>query len=618
MPISEQLIHLLPDAIANQIAAGEVVQRPASVVKELLENSIDAGAKNIQLVIKDAGKSLIQVIDDGTGMSEIDARMCFERHATSKIKTSNDLYSLRTMGFRGEAMASIAAVAQVELKTKREQDELGRLLKIEASQIKTLDRIVAETGSSISVKNLFFNVPARRNFLKSDFVEFRHINDEFVRIALSAPEIGFSLSHNQSEIYQLKPVNLAKRIIQIFGSNYKEQLIVCEEEVPYIRVSGFVGRPDQAKRTRGEQFFFVNNRFIKSGYLNHAVHEAFRGLLEPDTFIFYVLNLEIDPEHIDINVHPTKTEIKFDDERTVFAVLTSSVKKGLSIHNISPTIDFENRDIFDVNKLQDYEFAKQQLFSKALQELPSSKHRNSNWESFYEGLQNTKPSSINSQENIIFKSSSMNREDNVNAEIGTQVSTFESIKVGSVFQHKYAYLICQSTNGILIIDQQAAHERILYDKYSESITLSNHKKSASQQLLFPIKVELSTTNYSVLMEIKDEILNLGFQFQTISPNTIEILGLPLLLQSFESEKVQIEGLIEQFNQNVSQLNLSKNENILRSLAKRYAIKAGTKLEKDEMISICNSLLTSKNPSMSPNGKKCIHLIEDNQIFSWLV
>lgn len=334
------IIQLLPDSIANQIAAGEVVQRPASVVKELLENSIDAQAKQIQLIVREAGKTLIQIIDDGIGMSETDARMCFERHATSKIRSSEDLFKIKTMGFRGEAMASIAAVAQVEMRTRRITDELGILIRLEASELKAQEVVSTPPGTNIQVKNLFYNVPARRNFLKSNPVEMRHILDEFQRIALANPDISLSLYHNDSEIYNLPAGKLSRRIVDLFGKSYREQLASCEEETSFVSVRGYVGKPEFAKKTRGEQFFYANNRYIKNGYLNHAVMTAFEGLIPEGTHPFYVLFIEIDPIHIDINVHPTKTEIKFDDERTVYAIVQAAVRRAMSQHNLTPSLDF--------------------------------------------------------------------------------------------------------------------------------------------------------------------------------------------------------------------------------------------------------------------------------------
>jgi DNA mismatch repair protein MutL len=399
------IIQLLPDSIANQIAAGEVVQRPSSVVKELLENSIDAEATQVQLIVREAGKTLIQVIDNGKGMSETDARMCFERHATSKIRTSDDLFKIRTMGFRGEAMASIAAVSQVELKTRRNTDELGTMVRIEASELKAQEAISTPEGTNLLVKNLFYNVPARRNFLKSNPVEMRHIIDEFQRVALSNPDIAFSLYHNDAEIYNLPSGKLSRRIVDLFGKSYREQLAPCEEETSFVTVRGFVGKPQFAKKTRGEQFFFANNRFIKNSYLNHAVMSAFEGLMPEGSHPFYVLFIEIDPVHIDINVHPTKTEIKFDDERTVYAIVQAAVRKSMSQHNLAPSLDFDtninySNQFFSFNnaptptstavpsKMNQADFDSERPFAKP-EMSPREKSNLSNWNKLYEGLDNT-------------------------------------------------------------------------------------------------------------------------------------------------------------------------------------------------------------------------------------
>src|ERR1700744_858974 len=338
------IIQLLPDAVANQIAAGEVVQRPASAVKELVENALDAGADRIQLILKDGGKALIQVIDNGCGMSGTDARMSFERHATSKIRKADDLFAIRTMGFRGEAMASIAAIAQVALKTRRHEDELGTCIQIEGSEVLSQEACSAPVGTSICVKNLFYNTPARRNFLKSNPVEMRHIIDEFQRVALANPRVFLSLHHDGQEVYHLPPATLKQRIVHLFGSNYNERLVPVEEDTNVVKLHGFVGKPEYAKRTRGEQFFFVNNRFIKDAYLNHAVLMAFKELLPEDTFPLYVLFIDIDPAKIDINVHPTKTEIKYQDEQTIYAIIRSAVKRSLGRYNITPSLDFDQEN----------------------------------------------------------------------------------------------------------------------------------------------------------------------------------------------------------------------------------------------------------------------------------
>jgi DNA mismatch repair protein MutL len=458
------IIRLLPDNIANQIAAGEVVQRPASVVKELLENSVDAGSTNVQLIVKDAGKQLVQVIDNGKGMSDSDARLCFERHATSKIRSAEDLFAIKTFGFRGEAMASIAAVAQVELKTRQAENELGTLIRIEGSSIIVHEQTAYPVGTSISVKNLFYNIPARRNFLKSNSVEMRHIMDEFVRVALAYPQVAFSFYHNDLELFNLPEEILSKRAVSVLGGSYREQLIPCKEETDFVSISGYIGKPESARKTRGDQFFFVNNRFIKSNYLNHAVMHAFEELIPSDSFPFYILYIEIDPSNIDVNVHPTKTEIKFDDEKTVYAIIKACVKRSLGTHNIMPSLDFD----FNVNvsgftglsansdtATNDYKGYTTKPFAT---QTSIERSNQSNWERMYSGMENNREEGY--QESIKMLSAINGAEDvtRLNKELLHTGNT-------STFQLHQKYIVSQIKSGMMLVDQQAAHERILFEKY---------------------------------------------------------------------------------------------------------------------------------------------------------
>ncbi|MEL6924279.1 MAG: DNA mismatch repair endonuclease MutL, partial [Bacteroidota bacterium] len=476
------VIQLLPDAIANQIAAGEVIQRPASVVKELLENSVDAGATNIKLIVKDAGKGLIQIIDNGCGMSDTDARMCFERHATSKIKRAKDLFEIRTMGFRGEAMASIAAVAQVEMRTRRHNDDLGTRLVMEASEIKKQEPCQCSAGTSISVKNLFFNVPARRNFLKSNTVEMRHILDEFQRIAIAHPDLFFSLHHNNTEVFHLPKGNLRQRIVGVLGSKYNKKLVPVAEETDALKLSGFIGKPEFAKKTRGDQFFYVNDRFIKSGYLNHAVVSAFEDLLPKETYPLYVIFIEIDPARVDINVHPTKQEIKFDDERLVYNYLKVAVRHALGQYSITPTLDFEQevslnpylapsrQNITPPERREPREDTPQTItrssdFSKVSN--PSQRERNNldNWQKIYEGLDelglsaNDTPGETPDVEGPVTIESQW---DSPGSELDDSSKSF-SKQSKEPYQIHASYIVSQIKSGFLLIDQQAAHERILYE-----------------------------------------------------------------------------------------------------------------------------------------------------------
>ena len=617
------IIQLLPDSIANQIAAGEVVQRPASVVKELLENSIDAGATTIQLIVREAGKTLIQVIDDGLGMSETDARMCFERHATSKIRTSEDLFKIRTMGFRGEAMASIAAVAQVEMRTRRETDELGILIKMEASEVKIREAVATEKGTSIQVKNLFYNVPARRNFLKSNPVEMRHILDEFQRVSLSNPDIMFTLHHNDSEIYNLPAGKLSRRIVDLFGKNYREQLASCEEETSFVSVRGYVGKPEYSKKTRGEQFFFANNRYIKNGYLNHAVMSAFEGLIPEGTHPFYVLFIEIDPIHIDINVHPTKTEIKFDDERTVYAIVQAAVRKAMSQHNLTPSLDFET-DVNYTNNIFNFgnsPFQTQKESADAFNnggastyarpEVPVRERANlTNWNKLYEGLGRSvddfDKKDIN-QSNFDFGKDFEPTTVKSKANDITE-NRFQRVRQDSestTFQIHNQYIISQVKSGMLLIDQRAAYERILYEKFSQYLQKHN---GASQQLLFPTTVRLTPADFHLVVEIQDEIRNLGFVLSVKGHDTFVVNGIPADSPE-ENEQAMIEGILEQFKHNEANLHLDKAENVARSMAKRSAGRFGNhNLTVLEMNMLVEQLFASSNPTYTPSGESTMKIV----------
>ena len=605
------VIHLLPDNIANQIAAGEVVQRPASVVKELLENAIDAGATQIKLIVKESGKAMIQVIDDGIGMSETDARMCFERHATSKIRSSDDLFSIKTMGFRGEAMASIAAVAQVELKTRKEENELGTLLQVDGSEVKKAELTSTQKGSSLCVKNLFYNVPARRNFLKSNSVEMRHIVDEFQRVALANSEVSMALHQNDLEMYRLTPGKLSKRIVEVFGKNYKNQMAACLEETELVKVYGYVGKPEFSKKTRGEQFFFVNNRFIKSSYLHHAVMNAFEGLLQEKTYPFYTLFLELDPKHIDINVHPTKTEIKFDDERTVYAVVMAAVRQALGTHNITPTLDFQQ----DVNFAS---FTPQPSGSTGVLKADKAygQYRNvekqdtSHWEKLYEGLQQD-----------------IRQEEDKNAQMDIHPEQRETITFGSAinqmgdlgtpelskeqqyFQIHRKFIATHVKSGLMLVAQHEAHERILYEKF---LLMIEQRSGASQQSLFPQTLELNPSDFSLVMGMEEEIKAIGFEFSVFGKNAIIINGVPADLKA-ANEKELFEGFVEQFKQNQSELSVSTDENVARAIAGRSALKEGTVLEVAEMASLIDQLFACKNPNYAPNGRRSSFILELEKI-----
>ncbi len=594
------IIQLLPDSIANQIAAGEVVQRPASAVKELIENSIDAEATHVKLIVKDSGKTLLQVIDDGKGMSETDARMSLERHATSKIRKAEDLFTLHTMGFRGEALASIAAVSQLELKTRPKDEELGTLLVVEASDVKRQEAVACEKGTSISVKNLFYNIPARRNFLKSNASEYQHILEEFQRLALSHPDISFQLIETDSLEYDLPSGKLSQRIVNLFGKAYQEQLAACQEETPLVKIMGYVGKPQFAKKKRGEQFLFVNKRFIRSNYLNHAVMTAFEDLLPENTFPFYVLFIEVDPKHIDVNVHPTKTEIKFDDERAVYAVVLSAVRQAIGTHNLTPAIDFD-ADVNIIAKLsqatnQSKEVYFEERFGTSLQQS-----NRENWEKLFEG---------DDQRNFFQSPTPAQHVQTLRFESAlNQPETPGNVEEKILCQLHQRYIVRQVRSGMMIIDQQAAHERILFEKFLNQF---KNQSGASQQSLFPQAITFSAADFTLVLEMQQEIEALGFKIEVFGKNTFIVNGIPGNV-STGREKELFEGLIEQFKMNQSELAVPIRENLARSLAKRASLKSGQPLERQEMQSVVDNLFACSTPNYAPDGKPTFFIFGLNKI-----
>ena len=608
------IISLLPDSIANQIAAGEVIQRPASVIKELMENSIDAGSTSIKLIIKDAGKTLLQVIDDGCGMSDQDARMCFERHATSKIKKAKDLFAIRTMGFRGEAMASIAAIAQVEMRTRRQTDELGVKIIIEGSEVKSQEACQCMVGTSISVKNLFFNVPARRNFLKSDTVEMRHVVDEFQRIALAHPDLFFSLHHNKSEVFHLPAGNLRQRIVGMFGSNTNKKLVPISENTDALNMEGFVGKPSFAKKTRGEQFFFVNQRYIKSGYLNHALMSAYEDLLPKDTFPLYVIFLEIDPARIDINVHPTKQEIKFEDERLVYNYLKVAARHALGQYSITPTLDFEQETSLNslpiMNPKQsaggENRFEKRtSLANQSVQKKGAGVNKNAasrlessnlrNWQKLYEGLDELDENSTDpSQQSVTIESAA-----GKNLELRSdQDRPLAESRVP--YQIHGTYIVSQIKSGFILIDQRTAHKRILYERYLND--LQNNQQGV-QQKLFTKTVTVAPADKPLLDEILPQIQLLGFDIEDFGNNSYVIHGIPAELSKGLDEQQLIEDLLEQYKANL-ELKMGIVENIALSLARGSAIKRGQNLTSDEMRELIDNLFACQVLYNGPTGDHC--------------
>ncbi len=608
------IIQLLPDSVANQIAAGEVVQRPASAVKELVENAIDAGADKIQLIIKDAGKSLIQVIDNGCGMSLTDARMSFERHATSKIKRAEDLFAIRTMGFRGEAMASIAAIAQVELKTRRHEDELGTQIFIEASDVLKQEACSANAGTSISVKNLFYNIPARRNFLKSNPVEMRHIIDEFQRVALAHPEVFFTLHHDGQEVYHLPATTLKQRVIHLFGNNYNQRLVPVEEDTTIINLRGFVGKPEFARKTRGEQFFFVNNRFIRDAYLNHAVLTAFEELLPDDTYPLYVLFIDIDPSKIDINVHPTKTEIKYQDEKAIYAIVRSAVKRSLGRYNITPSLDFDQENSIehlitpkpfeqivapviafnaDFNPFTDKKTERELPFLRDTGER-HNKAIPQNWDTLYE---------------ISKREATHQQEMPGGKTIAVDDQEIAKSSDRQFFQVHNRFILSQIKSGFMLISQQAAHERILYERFLQQ--LQNHS-GVSQQSLFPQSLTLNGSDFELLKELLPDIRALGFDIREFGKNTVVVEGIPADLNNVGEHEL-LEHLLEGFKNNLAILKLDKRDNLARSLARNAAIKAGTKLSAEEMNLLTDQLFACQMPNLGLNGKPVITTFTLNEL-----
>ena len=599
------IIQLLPDHVANQIAAGEVVQRPASVVKELLENAVDARATDIKLIIKDAGKSLVQVIDNGLGMSVTDARLCFERHATSKIRQAEDLFSLHTKGFRGEALASIAAIAHVEMKTKQDQEELGTHIIIEGSKFVSQEVAVLPKGTSFAVKNLFFNIPARRNFLKSEVVEYRHIVDEFQRVALAHANIHFTFYHNGSEMFNLPPSNFRQRIVNIFSGKTNEKLVPVQEETEIVAIKGFVSKPEFAKKSRGEQFFFVNDRYIKSGYLHHAIMAAYEGLLRDGAQPSYFLYLQVPPNTIDINIHPTKTEIKFDDEHALYAILRSAVKHSLGQFNVAPVLDFDR----DANLDTPYHYKNLEgalptiqlngNFNPFSEEMPNKSYgsnsyresvkQTSSWESLYVGLKQDTASIAGND------AMQLEREE-VTASLFDESEVEKA--VNKTYQIHRKYIVNPIKSGMVIVDQHRAHQRVLYEQFLINMTVH---QASSQQLLFPLQLNFSHTEIALLSELKVALVNTGFVFEETNEDSVVISGLPVNVSESEVSIV-LEHLLSDLHDGIPESSFSQNDTIAKSMAKSLAVKTGTYLTEKEQENLVNGLFACKEPNVSPFQK----------------
>ena len=583
---------LLPDHVANQIAAGEVIQRPSSVVKELLENAVDAKSNKIKLIIKNAGKTLIQVIDNGNGINSHDICIAFERHATSKIKMADDLFKIQTKGFRGEALASIAAISHVELHTKTKNDEISHSIRIEGSKIVNQVFSTKPLGTSVSVKNLFYNVPARRNFLKSDNVELRHILDEFQRIALSHPEINFMLINNETEIFNLSLSNFRKRISSILGSKCESYLVPIEENTSLVKIKGFIFKPEYSKRSRGHQFFFVNNRFIKNSFLHHAITSAFEGLLKQGFYPGYFLHFKIDPKKIDINIHPTKTEIKFDEEQSIYAVLRSAVKHSLGIFQVLPTLDFEKNNSFEVP----YSFKNE---NPTLPKIEVNSEFNP-----FKDSKNTIISKAKEKES--FETEILNIDSDL---ISNPKLSIDSPKENRVYQLFSKYIVCPLQTSMIIIDQNRAHQRILYEDFLSSITT---KKNSSQQLLFPLKIKLNATQALELENVKEIIDSIGFKFELKKNHFLEIFGSPQ--QCPESKiKETLETLLSGKNIDNSIKHFSQADHMSKKLAKKLAIRSGDYLEKEELQVLLNKFFDCKETQVSPFNKPIFISLEKTEI-----
>ncbi|MDC6362828.1 MULTISPECIES: DNA mismatch repair endonuclease MutL [Flavobacteriaceae] len=606
------IIKLLPDHVANQIAAGEVVQRPASVVKELLENAIDARATTIKLIVKDGGKALIQVVDDGSGMSETDARLSFERHATSKISSAQDLFNLRTKGFRGEALASIAAIAHVDMQTRTETNEVGVHIKIEGSKIVSQEVVATPKGTSISVKNLFFNIPARRNFLKSNQVELRHITDEFHRVALVHPNIEFHFYNNGSEIFNLPKGKPRQRISHIFGSRMEDRLVPVNEETEVVKISGFICKPEFAKKSRGEQFFFANDRFIKSPYLHHAVSAAFEGLIKPDTYPGYFIYLEVDPSSIDINIHPTKTEVKFDDENTLYAILRSTVKHSLGQFNVAPILDFDHDPNLDTPyaykekgavlpkvtvdaTFNPFQEATERRSGGSFQKVSAK-----GWEDLYEGL-DQEVDTDNFSSLAIESDSDVQGTMYADDEVGEHLAT--------TFQLRRKYVVSTVKSGMLVIHQNRAHERILFEKFLGEITV---KEGVSQQLLFPLELSFNTQELGILQEIKDSLTNIGFAFESLEEETVKVTGVPLVVPESGIGTV-LDRLIADYMEGFDTGSISQAEVLAQALSKNLAVRTGEILDQESQLALVNNLFACKEPTLSPFQKLTYTIISEGDI-----
>jgi len=601
-------IKLLPDSVSNQIAAGEVIQRPASVVKELLENALDAGATHINIIIKDAGRTLIQITDNGNGMSATDARMCFEKHATSKIVQADDLFNLNTLGFRGEALASIAAISHIQLKTKTADNELGTEIIIEGSQLISQENCSCSIGTSFSVKNLFYNVPARRQFLKSNTAELRHIIEEFQRVVMVNPQVSFSFYNNGNILYQLKQGKLKQRIAQVIGhQKYEEKLVPINEQTEDVKVSGFIGKPEFARKKRGEQYLFANNRFIKHPYFNHAIESAYKELIPDGSYPSFFIYIEVNPQEIDVNIHPTKIEVNFVNKQLIYAILAAAVKRALGQFSLTPSIDFEQEASmnFQFDKDRPVHAPKINInpdYNPFETEKEEPNHRQlsnqENWSKLYDFDNETHQQELSHIS--VSTPSSMDLIPNDDGEVSINIKTF--LQIG------FAYVVASVKSGLILINQQLAHERILYEKYLE---LYENRQISSQQLLFPVNINLSTEELSIVKEIEEELRNFGFQWEYFSQNGIVISGSPL-----DISESKIPSLLDEIIRNFEQgQNLEQGRKLAfaRSMARQLSIKQGQKLNQSEMDQLADALFSCHIPDISIDGEQIVKTISLEEI-----
>lgn len=604
-------IKILPQVLSNKIAAGEVVSRPESVVKELLENSIDAGASNICLIIKEAGKNLIQVIDDGIGMTEADALMSFERHSTSKIATYEDLENISTLGFRGEALASIASISQVELKTKTESEQIGTSIKIEGGEFKEVTKVSSERGTSFSIKNLFYNTPGRRNFLKSNQTEFKHIYETFIKLAISNPQIGFKFINNEDTIFDLPRHELRDRISELFGIAFSDSLIKVNSENQYIKIDGFISKPNFTKKSKQDQYFYLNNRFFTNKNLNFAVYSGYDDLIEKGDYPSFFLFIETDPKKVDVNVHPSKLEVKFEEEGAVFGFIRNSVKAALRDADLVFNVGFNKQDsITSIDKEETFHYKSpagnesRNDFGNRKYSYSSDNKEPAKISSIFEA---SRPVDDNQYETVFEQNEAedKNKNSNIIEHKRNEEHNF------NVWQYRLKYIMVQTESGLMIIDMHAAHERILYER---ALLMLESQSSFAQQLLIPIKFKLTKIDFQIAIELKQELFNLGFNFKEGKDETIELYGLPADVKIGNENKI-FQELIDQYKEYELKLNLEKRDNLAKSFACHSAVRTGDALKKEEMIRLIDDLFSCKMPYVCPHGRPTVIRITTDELDS---